>query len=335
MDIEQTQELETYLRNTGRITPTEPVHIKVLVGGVSNQTVLVERPGGENWVLKQALAKLRVKVDWFSDPQRIQNEARGLQWLAQLAPLGTITPLIFEDYENNLLAMQAVSQPHQNWKSMLLQGQLKPDHVKQFGQLLATIHRRSWESREKLSDLFGDRSFFTSLRIEPYYSYTATRVPEAKTFLADLTEATYNSRFSLVHGDYSPKNILVYQDKLVLLDHEVIHWGDPAFDLGFSLTHLLSKAHHLSDHRRSFMEAANYYWQTYSAALGNLEWRAKLEQRTVQHTLGCLLARVAGRSPLEYLDETERDRQQAVVLALIDEVPATLPALFKQFARRL
>src|SRR5262245_15200966 len=97
LDIEQHDALADYLRRTGRIAPDEAIAARTLAGGVSNRTVLVERPNGEAWVLKQALAKLRVAVDWFSSPERIQREALGLRWLARLAPLGTITALIFED----------------------------------------------------------------------------------------------------------------------------------------------------------------------------------------------------------------------------------------------
>src|SRR3954471_353856 len=121
LDIEQPGALVAYLRETGRIAPDEEPRIEVLAGGVSNRTVLVERASGEAWVVKQALAKLRVAVDWFSDPARIEREALGLKHLGQIAPQN-ITPLIFEDPANHLLVMQAVPKPHENWKSMLLAG---------------------------------------------------------------------------------------------------------------------------------------------------------------------------------------------------------------------
>src|SRR5205085_211857 len=108
-----------------------------------------------------------------------------------------------------------------------------------------------------------DTSFFESLRLEPYYAYTAERVPAARAFLNGLIAETRSNPVALVHGDFSPKNILVRSNKLVLLDHEVIHFGDPAFDLGFSLTHLLSKANHLSEHRDRFGKAAIRYWNAY------------------------------------------------------------------------
>lgn len=331
MNIEQPDVLLAYLKRSRHIQPDEEPAIHVLTGGVSNRTVLVKRPTGETWVIKQALAKLRVPVDWFSSPERIHREALGLRWLTRLAPPKTIPSLIFEDHEHHLLAMQGVPQPHANWKTLLLAGRLETDHITQFGGLLATIHRNAYRRRKAVEPTFADRSFFESLRLEPYYSYTAEQVPAAASFLHRLIAETRACRLTLVHGDYSPKNILVYRDKLILLDHEVIHFGDPAFDLGFSLTHLLSKAHHLPSHRGAFAGAAAQYWQVYRQTLGDLAWAAGLEARAVHHTLACLLARVAGRSALEYLDNEERARQCDAVLALLPNPPATIDGLIHQF----
>jgi len=334
VDIEQPDALLTYLRQSQRIAQDEQPSMRTLAGGVSNRTVLVERPNGEAWVLKQALSKLRVAVDWFSSPERIHREALGLRWLMQIAPPGTITPFIFEDHAQHILAMQAVPLPHENWKSVLLRGEVDHEHVAQFAQLLASIHQAA-RANPELADIFNDRSFFESLRLEPYYSYTATEVPAAQDFYTALIAETRTQRVSLVHGDYSPKNVLVYQDRLVLLDHEVIHFGDPAFDVGFSMTHLLSKAHHIPEQRAAFASAAQHYWQVYTEAWRELNWQNSLEARAINHTLGCLLARVAGRSPLEYLDAAERARQRGVVLALIDHLPQTMPELIETFVEHI
>jgi len=336
LDIEQPGALVGYLKGTGCVGKGEEPVVRVLAGGVSNRTVLVERPeAGEAWVVKQALPKLRVAVDWFSDPERIHREALGLRWLEELAPPGTITPLVFEDRDKHLLAMGAVPEPHENWKTMLLGGRLKNDHVEQFGRLLGTVHRGGYERRQETEPAFRDRSFFESLRLESYYGYTAERVPDAADFLRALVEETRARRDTLVHGDYSPKNVLVREGNLVLLDHEVIHFGDPAFDLGFSLTHFLSKAHHLPGMREDFADAARFYWATYREVVEELPWAADIEERAVRHTLGCLLARAAGRSPLEYLDEGELARQREAVLALLPYPPAGVPGLVEDFVGRL
>ena len=297
--------------------------------------MLLRRPSGESWVLKQALAKLRVAVDWFSDPQRIHREAAGIRWLQRLAPAGSVPALLFEDFDHRLLAMEAVPEPHDNWKTLLLAGRVDSGLIERFGALLGTIHRNAGELLAELESDFGDRSFFEALRLEPYYLYSARQVPEAAGFLEALVADTRRQRLTLVHGDYSPKNILIHAGRPVLLDHEVIHLGDPAFDLGFSLTHLLAKAHHLRALRNAFRQGALRMWRSYLEALADVPWRAELEARAVRHTLACLLARARGRSPLEYLDEPARAAQQEAVMTLIDAPPSGLEALADRFVSAL
>ncbi|HET7056724.1 MAG TPA: hypothetical protein VFI12_09695, partial [Thermomicrobiales bacterium] len=191
LDIEQPGALASYLREHDLITPGEEPRVTVLAGGVSNRTVLVERQSGEAWVVKQALAKLRVAVDWFSSPERIHREAAGLRWLVEFAPPGSITPLVFEDRSDHLLGMSAIPQPHENWKAMLLRGDLIADHVRQFATLIGQIHRQSHRRLAELAPVFGDRTFFETLRVEPYYRYTASQVPESAGFYAALIDDTY------------------------------------------------------------------------------------------------------------------------------------------------
>ena len=332
MDIEKPEELRAYLISKNLLQPLEPLNMKVLPGGVSNKTVLIERKDDQALVLKQALEKLRVKVDWFSNPERIHREAAGMRALHTYVPENA-TKFIFEDDDEHVLAMEAVARPHENWKTMLLAGEVQASYVKQFATLLATIHKRSFLEKETVAELFVDRSYFEALRLEPYYLYTATRVPEANVFLNNLVTATRNRLLTLVHGDYSPKNILVHNDKLILLDHEVIHFGDPAFDIGFALTHLLSKAHHLEEYRTRFAEAAIGFWNDYWSGVQALDFAKDLENYAIKHLLACLLARVAGRSPLEYLTIEEQLRQKTVVTLLMQNSPQTMANLIDSFVK--
>ena len=302
LDIEQPAELLSWLRASGWLEPDEEPDVSVLAGGVSSRAVLL-RSTRRAWVLKQALAKLRVPVDWFSDPVRVHREASALRWLTTLAPPGSTPAFVFEDSVQHVVCMAAVASPHENWKTMLLEGEVADEQVDRFAEILATIHTRSSTRLDELEPEFGDRSFFETLRLEPYYGYAAEQTPRAATFLLDLQHETRAVRATLVHGDYSPKNVLVHRGRLVLVDHEVSHLGDPAFDLGFSTAHLLSKAHHLPASRVAFLRAAQRYWAGYARRTAGEPWRRELEPRAVRHTLGCMLARVAGRSRLEYLSE--------------------------------
>ena len=334
-DIENFDALRDYLTEHAYMQPHETVSLKNLAGGVSNRTVRVAWAGGRAWVLKQALAKLRVNVDWFSSPERIVVEAKALRWLNRSAPPETTPAFVFEDPPNHLMGMQAIPEEHENWKSVLLAGQVIPDHFTQFGVLLGTIHRQSSTDGLETRRTFADTTYFESLRLEPYYLYTARQIDEASEFLNTLASETLNHKDSLAHGDFSPKNTLIYRGKLILLDYEVMHFGDPAFDVGFALTHFLSKAHHLPKERDQLASAAGLFWQVYSEEIKGLTWAGTLEPRVVRHTLGCLLARVAGKSPLEYLTPAEVARQREIVLTLMRKPPAGVTNLIAEFVHRI
>jgi 5-methylthioribose kinase len=335
IDIEDKGQLLRYLRETGRIGVSERPTIRRLSGGVSNKTLSLTRSSGESWVIKQSLPKLRVASDWFSDPARIQVEANGLRYLPLVTPKGSIARLLFEDAAENILAMESVPDPHQNWKLQLLCGDIDQQSFRQFAQLLGSIHREGFRLRHELAPYFGSKQFFRTLRLEPYYGESATVAPEAASFLEELVTWTLSRSDTLVHGDFSPKNVLVYRQRLILLDHEVLHLGDPAFDVGFSLTHFLSKALHLPQKREALLEAAKLYWQSYRNEVRGLPWTLQLDFRAAQHTLASLLARVCGRSPLEYLSREECLLQRRIVIELIKEHSATVDQVISAFAQKL
>ena len=328
INIEDPAQLLPYLRGLGLIGDDDEPDFQVLTGGVSNRTVWVQRQKREDWVIKQALQKLRVPVDWFSDPERIQREAAGLRCLGRIIP-GHVPKVVFNDTQNNILTMTAVPQPHFNWKTALLSGHTDVRFAQSFGELLAKIHNAAL-CHPELAEEFAEQRFYEELRLEPYYGYTATQAPKAAPFLTQLIEATRARQYALVHGDYSPKNVLIHRESLVILDYEVIHFGDPAFDIGFSLTHFLSKAHHLPARHDAFLDMASHYWRSYLLELAP-HLHDTVRHLAVQHTLACMLARVAGRSPLEYLDGIEREGQKRIALDLmrqgISEVPDLIEAV--------
>lgn len=336
LDIEDFQALRSYLAERGHVLPGDAISLERLAGGVSNRTIKVGWADGHGWVLKQALKKLRVPVDWFSDPARIEVESRALRWLNDAAPEGATPRFVFDDPPNHLMAMEAIPADHQNWKALLLAGVILPHHFEQFGRLLGAIHLKSSQpDAQEVCRAFSDTTYFESLRLEPYYLYTASQVPRAGNFLLGLVAETRSRKDCLVHGDYSPKNVLIYRDKLILLDYEVFHFGEPAFDVGFAMAHFLSKLHHSPKDRMRLAEQAIRFVQVYRTQVASLPWAASLEPRLVRHALGCSLARVAGKSQLEYLDPQEIARQRDVVVNLIADPPTSIEALISQFQQKI
>lgn len=327
MNVEDPASLAPYLHHRGY----EMEESRILPGGVSNNTVLVRLMDGTSIVVKQAREQLKSAAEWISDPARIGQEALAMEWLSHWTPAGSIPGLRFLDTANHILAMEAVPQPHHEWKKLLLSGQIDLNHFSRFGELLASIHRGSYWERSEVEPLFRDQSFFFSLRVEPYYLYAANNEPRAAVFLRELVRETQARRFALVHGDYSPKNVLVRGDQLILLDHEAANFGEPTFDVGFALTHFLSKARHLPEHRERLRAGAHEFWRAYRRGLPATKEFADVSERALRHTLGCLLARVAGKSLLEYLTAEERDTQRATVVRCIGEIPARVEDLIDQF----
>ncbi len=328
LNIEDPPDLLNYLREGGRIGENTKVRISRLTGGVSNRTVLLEFDDGSSWVMKQALDKLRVDGDWFCSPERILFEAEAMRWLDQYVP-GNTPKLIFEDQSQYILAMEAVQPPFENLKTLLISSPPKPMYFKSAGKLLGQIHLQGSKEKTHIPELFNDTQFFHTLRITPYYLETIKQVGETRSFFEALIADTNNDRYTFVHGDYSPKNLLVKDGKLILLDHEVTHYGDGTFDLGFFIAHLLSKANHLPEYRTEFITGVLIFFEAYLDQTKVIT-RAR-EQRAVRHAAGCFLSRVCGLSQLEYLHKEQRQRQKTIALQLLSDIPESMNELSSKF----
>ena len=334
VDIEDPGQLVSLLRDNAVLPETMTATCLTLHGGVSNRTVRVDLSDGRHWVVKQALAKLRVKDDWFCDTSRIRREAEGIRWLQRLAPPGSVPALVFELPDHGVFGMEWVPEPHTNLKQLLLSESVTEDeiatHFASLGRFLGCVQSNAATHQAELARAFADRRFYESLRIEPYYVASAERVPGARAFLEALIDRSRAGCTTLVHGDFSPKNVLVTRDGLVLLDHEVIHFGDRGFDVGFMLAHALSKAHHVRPRRAAFLAGAMRFWDRYRQSAGTVD-----ESLSVAHALGCLLARAVGKSPMDYLSPDARVRQRDVVVSMMMRPPHSIPQLIRDFGARL
>ncbi len=299
---------------------------RVLGGGVSNTVVLVETTSGDRLILKQALPQLRVADEWLADRGRIFRERDGLVEAARLLPQGWVPRVLWSDDENFLYAMEAASPEAASWKERLLAGDLRPAHARAAGQALGMTIAGTWRD-PSLEARFGDQRAFEQLRTDPYYRTVARRHRNIADAVEDWIRATAPLRLAVTHGDWSPKNMLVDGGRLIFIDYECMHFGDPSYDLAFCTNHLCLKAFHDPERAPAFLGLARNLLDAVKEQLEPPMLQG-LESRAARHLSFLMLARVDGKSPAEYLQgEYVRDRVRRTAMKLIDQRPASLEAV--------
>ncbi len=301
-----------------------------LSGGISNHVVLINAQG-RRFVLKQSLPKLRVNEDWFSDQSRIFREASSLRQLGPLLPAGCVPEILFDDPEHFAYAMSAAPVSAETWKTMLMNGIIEPPIAEQIARIQADMMRATWQSRHWESE-FGNLTAFEQLRLNPYYEVTASRHPEYAPQFARAIERCRTQRRCLVHGDWSPKNMMVDGETVMAIDFEVIHYGDPAFDSAFLLNHLLLKSFHRPQSAPAYAQAAGSYWNALAASSPQDE--DSLMAGTLEQLPLLLLARIDGKSPVEYIQDAAIKQQvRSFARALLGRPPASIADVFERLAR--
>ncbi|MDR8390951.1 phosphotransferase [Aliifodinibius sp. S!AR15-10] len=295
------KKLVTALLREENLVLESPVKFRPLAGGVSSDISLVT-DGQHSYVVKQALPKLQVEDDWFADIARNNIEQDFIRFMKKYQP-NAVPELLYSDEEHHLFVMEYLDEDFQNWKQQMLKGEFDHNIARNAAGVLAGIHKKSWQNHD-LKQQFDNESNFHSLRTEPYLITTGKHHPKLKQLFLEEAERLKHHREALVHGDFSPKNIMVEGDRVVLLDHEVAWFGDPAFDLAFFLNHLyLKMLHHYYKHEE-IKDLTETVWKVYFNNVNNLN--QNLEIRTGRLLQMLMLARVDGKSPVEYLEEGEK-----------------------------
>jgi fructosamine-3-kinase len=263
-----------------------------LVGGVSSLIVRVDT-AEERFCMKQALSQLRVAAVWHAP---VARNAAEVDWIRLVSALETswVPEVLGHDRVSQSFAMQYL--PHDQypvWKLQLRDGVVDPSVAEAVGSRLGQIHAAT-ANRAALAEQFAHQDQFYALRLEPA--------------LQALVERTYSMRRALVHGDVSPKNILVGPRGPVFLDAECAVYGDPAFDIAFCLNHLLLKSVWRPAFRSLYLKSFTQLLDAYTPWV-SWEPSADLSARVAELLAAMLLARVDGKSPVEYLTASEDQEQ--------------------------
>ncbi len=287
--------------------------VAVLGGGVSGDVVLASF-GATQLVLKRPREQLAVAADWHIDPSRVENEARCLEFLASILQPGEVPEVVFYDEPSRTLAMRPAPLPRRTWKTQLLAGEVSLQTAERVGELLARVHGLSSTHPSVLSQ-FAWTELLRQGRTDPYHRAVAARHPLLATAIEREAQRLEATHLTLALGDVSPKNIFVYDDHVMFFDVEIAHWGDPAFDVAFCLTMLVLKSLVVAGRAAELRAAIDNLWTAYRTAAP--VW-PELEEHVLAE-LGCqLLARVDGKSPVEYItDDPTREEVRRIAEAIL------------------
>ncbi|MFN2644207.1 MAG: phosphotransferase family protein [Burkholderiales bacterium] len=311
-------ELERFLARAGL---GAPLRVETLSGGVSSDIWRVELASGPICV-KRALPRLRVAKLWEAPIERNRYERQWLQTAAGIVPSAAPHVLAWDD-EAGVFAMECIEAPV--WKSLLHDGVTDAAFAAKVGAALAAIHAATAGDPE-VAKRFATDVIFHAIRLEPYLVATSEVHPDLRPRLLELERRTAATHRALVHGDASPKNVLVRASEPVFLDAECAWYGDPAFDLAFCLNHMFLKCVWVPRARSGFLQC---YDALAGAYLARVTWERPdaLEARAATLLPGLLLGRVDGKSPVEYLDEAGRAFVRRAARELLATPLATLAEL--------
>jgi aminoglycoside phosphotransferase (APT) family kinase protein len=323
-DVDDRAVMTAALLRMGLVADDPPVFVP-LTGGVSSDIYKVTA-GKRVFVVKRALSKLRVAADWRAPPERNAYELAWLQVAGRIVP-DAVPAVLGHDEPAGLFAMEYLpAETYPVWKEELRQGRADPACAAAVGRRLAAIHAATAGSPD-VGARVATEHIFHSIRLEPYLEATARAHPEVAPRLMQLSREVLATKRALVHGDVSPKNILCGPHGPVFLDAECAWYGDPAFDVAFCLNHLLLKCLWNPPAAPRFLGCFDTLADAYLAA-ARFEPRAGLEARIAALLPGLFLARVDGKSPVEYITrEADRERVRRTAVPLLLNPAARLVAI--------
>ncbi|HEY5700658.1 MAG TPA: aminoglycoside phosphotransferase family protein [Gammaproteobacteria bacterium] len=323
--IEVPAPLRDALQRMGLTRADEPVRGVPMDGGVSSDIWRIDLESGAVCI-KRALPKLKVTAEWRVPIERNAYESAWIKYVAEVAP-DSVPQILGEDADAGAFVMRYLDPGEfPVWKNMLRNGNVDVEFAARVGDVLGRIHSAS-ANRPDIAERFPTDANFFAIRLEPYLIAAAGVHPDCAHVLASLVDTTAEHRRVLVHGDVSPKNILIGPKAPMFLDAECAWYGDPAFDLAFCLNHLLLKTLWVPVARENLLAA---YQRLYESYLRHTHWETcgSLAARTARLLPGLMLARVDGKSPVEYLDTDDlRNRVRRFARRFLKRPASDLAAL--------
>jgi 5-methylthioribose kinase len=250
--------LPDYVRTLGLVGRAEPLVVEPAGDGNINWVRRVRAPSGRSWIVKQARPALERFPEYRASTERIVFEHR---WLEVARPLdrGRVCPeVVCFDEQRRVLVLEDLGAAERLDHALARGADVVPA-LRALANLLGALHASTAGRHAELAPRFrndemrrlhGDHVFHLPFRANDFPLADALRAAAERVWadgdlvaLADRAYVRYlEPRGALVHGDVQAGNVLLAARGPVLLDAEIAHVGDPAFDVGTLVAHVVLAA---------------------------------------------------------------------------------------------
>jgi len=278
--------LPDYLRRRGLLAPGERATVLSCGDGNINWVRRVRISGGDpprdrSWIVKQARPALERFPQYQVSTERILFEQRYGEHARAFDREGVLPGVVAFDPEDRVRVLEDLGDAERLDRA-LARGEDVSSAAAALGAFLGRVHAGTRDpqlanafANDAMRRLHGDHIFLLPLRSNdfPLAAAVATRARalRADADLVRIADAAYarylEPRGALVHGDVQAGNVLLAPAGPKLVDAEIAHVGDPAFDVGTLVAHLALPA--AAEGRGSeALPAVEAAWSAYCSAHG-------------------------------------------------------------------
>ena len=286
----------------------------------------------KKFCIKRALKKLTVKEDWFAPVDRSNFEAKYFKICKSISP-NSFPKVLGHDQDRYILAMEWYdNNKYKLWKTKLLNNYVNKYDAIMVAKILAKVHSFFYMKKNYEKHFFNDKTFH-DIRIEPYILFTSRFYPQFRGKFLSVAQSLKKNKTTLIHGDFSPKNILIGRSHPIVLDAETACWGDPSFDLAFCFNHFILKSIH-KNNKKKFLEIGKYFIESYLEKI-DFENVDSFLFRFFSILPLFILARVDGKSPVEYFNFRDKETARKFGLKLLSSCNYKIDNFFSEWSNHI
>ena len=249
--------LPDYLAKLDLLPPGEELRVEPAGEGNINWVRRVRAPrSGRSLVVKQARPALERFPEYRASTERIVFEARYYETVRPLDREGICPQVLWFDAAQRVLVLEDLGAA-ERLDAALARGADVGPVVRALGAFLGAVHAATGAdagrplagrfANDEMRRLHGDHIFQLPYRANDFPLSEALRDTARAIWRDGRLRARIDAAYTrylepegaLLHADVQPTNVLLAPGGPKLLDAEIAHVGDPAFDVGVLVGHLV------------------------------------------------------------------------------------------------